>query len=299
MQGGLVIEMKKQILTIIVPVHNISGRLENLSKWLPNAINNNVKVMLVNDGSRDSTGDDLVKLKTSNYSELISIFETDVNSPGLARNVGLEKVDTPWFAFADADDFVVVDGIIKLINGTIKSGKMLGIGAYESQSLTTGKRFRITPPGDNISVNIQHLVKRMGFWRAVYSYEHFGKIRFSRFKMGEDYLYLNQILSSCSSVFLSQEVIYRYYHGGSNNLTSNKKNMVDMIYVLQAITVLRPQSKYGQVFQQFSKVKLSLSIIKNVKLHESFRYWTTLLPILISHPICIVRLFNKRDLEEI
>lgn len=299
MRGGIVIEMNEHILTIIVPVHNISGRVENLSKWLPDAIKNNVKVILINDGSQDATGDDLVKLKNSNQSDLISIFETDVNSPGLARNAGLEKVDTPWFAFADADDFVVVDGMIELLNGTINSGKMLGIGAYESQSLTTGKQFRITPPGDNISRNIQHLVKRMGFWRAVYSHEYFGEIRFSRFKMGEDYLYLNRILSTYSSIFSSQEVIYRYYYGGSNNLTSNRRNMVDMIYVLQAISVLSPQSKYAQEFQQFSKVKLSISIIKNVKLHETFRYWTTLLPILISHPICILRLFNKSDLEEI
>lgn len=291
--------MNKPTLTIIVPVRNISGRAENLSRWVPDAILNNVRVILINDGSQDCTGEDLAKLKSTNNSDLILILETDVKSPGLARNLGLEKVDTPWFAFADADDFVVVDNLIKLVNGTIKTGKLLGIGSYEAQSLVTGKKFRVTPPSDNISRDIQHLVKRMGFWRAVYSHEHFGKIRFSRFKMGEDYLYLSQILDTCSSFFPSQDVIYRYYYGGSNNLTSNRINMIDMIYVLQAIIDLRPRTKNAQVFQLFSKVKLSLSIIKNVKPSETYRHWTTLLSILILHPVYLVKLFNQSDVEEI
>ena len=284
------LEVGKSLLTIVVPVHNMSGRLANLSKWLDEAHAQNVKVILVHDESQDATRTELLQLLELKKSINFSLIETNVQSPGLARNLGLEIVDTPWFSFADADDFVYVSSILKLLGETELSDCEIGIGSYISSDLRSGAEGVVKPPDSKEDAIALHLVKKMGLWRFVFSTKFFGDIRFTKHKMGEDFLYTNLVLNRTNQVFTSSQVVYKYFHGGSGNLTSNQSVMSEMIGIVKLIKSLEPVTRIAMAFKAFAIQKLTLSLLKNLAAQEKLVEKYKLLTNLISRPIYLARL---------
>jgi glycosyltransferase involved in cell wall biosynthesis len=284
------LEVGESLLTIVVPVHNMSGRLANLSKWLDEAHAQNVKVILVHDESQDSTRTELLQLLEIKKSLNFLLLEANVQSPGLARNLGLEIVDTPWFSFVDSDDFVYVSSIIKLIGEVELSRCEIGIGSYISSDLRSGAERVVKPPDAKLDAIALHLVKKMGLWRFVFSTKFFGDIRFTKHKMGEDYLYTNLVLNRTNQIFTSSQIVYKYFHGGRGNLTSNQSVMSEMIGIVKLIKNLEPVTRIAVAFKAFAIQKLTLSVLKNLtaqeRLFEKFRLLTNL----ISHPMYLVRL---------
>jgi glycosyltransferase involved in cell wall biosynthesis len=279
------------LLTIVVPVHNMSGRLGNLSKWLDDAHSLNVKVVLVHDKSEDSTGSELLELLQSKNSRHFSLLETNSQSPGLARNYGLEIVDTPWFSFADSDDLVYVSSVLKLIDETKSSNCDLGVGSFISNDLRSGKETVVQSPALKEDALPLHLAKKMGLWRLVFSTSSFGDIRFTDHKMGEDYLFANLVLNRTSRIFVGSEIVYKYFYGGILNLTSNRSVMIDMIGVLKLIKSIKPVKNSATAFRVFSIQKLTLSLLKNSGNREKIGAKTLMMISLISHPIYLFKLF--------
>lgn len=284
------LEVGNSLLTIVVPVHNMSGRLANLSKWLDDADTQNVKVILVHDKSEDSTGIELFELLKSKNSHNFSLLETNAQSPGLARNCGLEIVDTPWFSFVDSDDFVYISSILKLVRETALSDCELGVGSYVSSDLRFGEETVVQPPVAKKNALPLHLAKKMGLWRLVLSTSSFGDIRFTDHKMGEDYLYTNLVLNRTSRIFTSSQIVYKYFYGGNSNLTSNHSVMSDMIGIIKLIKNIKPVKNNATAFRVFTIQKLTLSVIKNLKTREKIIAKTLLSINLISHPVYLLRL---------
>lgn len=285
------LEVGNSLLTIVVPVHNMSGRLANLSKWLDDAHTQNVKVILVHDKSEDSTGIELLELLESKNSHNFSLLEADAQSPGLARNCGLEIVDTPWFSFVDSDDFVYVSSILKLLKETELSDCEIGIGSYVSSDLRFGQETVVQPPAAKKDALPLHLAKKMGLWRLVLSTSSFGDIRFTDHRMGEDYLYANLVLNRTSRIFIGSQIVYKYFYGGNSNLTSNHSVMSDMIGIIELIKNITPVMSNAIEFRIFSIQKLTLSVLKNLKTRDKVIEKTHLLVNLVLHPIYLLRLF--------
>ncbi len=284
------LEVDNSLLTIVVPVHNMSGRLANLSKWLDDALTQNVKVILVHDKSEDSTGAELLGLLKRKNSHNFSLLETNAQSPGLARNCGLEIVDTPWFSFVDSDDYVYVSSILELLNEAELSDCEIGVGSYISSDLRSGEETLVQPPEAKKGALPLHLAKKMGLWRLVLSTSSFGDIRFTDHKMGEDYLYTNLVLNRTSEIFTSSRIVYKYFYGGNSNLTSNHSVMSDMIGIIELVKNTTPVMSNAIAFRVFSIQKLTLSVLKNLKTGEKVIEKTCLLVNLVSHPIYLSRL---------
>ena len=90
-------------LSIVVPVFNTpKDDMDRLFSSLTNQTMQGYKVIIINDGSDEKCGKYLENLeKQYDYIELYTISNSGVSN---ARNYGIEKVNTPYIAFADADD---------------------------------------------------------------------------------------------------------------------------------------------------------------------------------------------------
>ena len=284
MAGKLLLESTESKLTIVVPVHNMQERMSHLRSWLAQAEELRVKVILVHDKSDDSTNIELEEIIQSQTGGNISVLEVAVKSPGLARNAGLEKIQTRWFSFADADDFVNVPGLISLLENLEFSGCDLGIGAYSSIDLKCGSERIQTPPTQNNKALALHLAQTMGLWRFIFLSERYKDLRFTSHRMGEDFVFANQALNIAHRIETSSQVVYRYFYGGKLNLTSNKFVMSDMLGIIEIIKKLDSQSEIGKVFRKFALQKLSISVLKNLSLKHAITKKILLLSNLISHP---------------
>jgi len=278
------------LLTIVVPVHNMAGRMEKLASWLKDAINANIKVILIHDQSEDETQSEIHQLLDKFESVLITLREVKVKSPGLARNAGLALVDTPWFSFADADDFVEISNLVVLLRQTAQHQATIGIGGFISCNLATGKEAEVIPPSGTDQELALNLALNMGLWRIVMSTESVQDIKFSPDRMAEDYYFLLQVLNRCKMIHISNYIVYRYYFGGVFNLTSDKSAMKDMLNVGRAFNRFSPSTDTARYFRIFASQKLSLSILKNVSLLKKVSNVGRLVSVMFLHPICLLNL---------
>lgn len=99
-------------LSIIVPVYNgektIKRAIESLLKQTTK-----VDIIVVNDGSKDSTENIVFNLKKDN--DNIHYFYKENSGISDTRNYGVDKVETEFFGFLDSDDTVKEDMAEKML----------------------------------------------------------------------------------------------------------------------------------------------------------------------------------------
>lgn len=284
-------------LTIVVPVHNISGRTTNLASWVTEAVRGNVRVILVHDRSQDSTQSELEKILEINCSPLITLYEVDFQSPGLTRNFGLEKVTTSWFSFADADDFVNIPNISKLVQEAQQANSTMGVGAFLAHNLQSDLRSKkMTPELNKLSL---HLALHMGLWRCVFSTSTTYDFNFDKQRMGEDYLFMNKAIDVQKGIHVSNLEVYTYYFGGALNLTSNRSVMIDMFQILDRISQLKPETKIAKDLRIFSMQKLSISLLRHVPVMQLVPHLPLIAFHLFSKPTYLLRLLSERYLPRL
>lgn len=124
--------MDKKILTVIIPIYNSEKFLPIVFKCIEKR-NESIEVILVNDGSTDSS-EKLCNefIKKSNNVKYIYQENTGVSA---ARNRGIKNAKGDWIIFLDSDDFmtedwdnILIESIQKnyLADVIILSNKILG-----------------------------------------------------------------------------------------------------------------------------------------------------------------------------
>lgn len=97
-------------LSIIIPFHNSEDKSKRLLSTLSSIEDNGIELILVDDGSTDSTLTALEEFKKSCKVNVIVIAQEN-KGPGGARNAGLEVAKGQYVWFVDSDDDIVIDAI--------------------------------------------------------------------------------------------------------------------------------------------------------------------------------------------
>lgn len=100
-------------LSIIVPVYNVEKYLEECIESLIKQSYENLEIILVNDGSTDSSGQ--ICDKFSLRDKRIKVIHQKNQGLPFARNAGLEIAEGEYIGFIDSDDLVDTDMYRKLI----------------------------------------------------------------------------------------------------------------------------------------------------------------------------------------
>jgi len=96
----------EKLFTIVIPIYNVERYLRQcLNSVLYQTINNHIVVM-VNDGSTDSSGE-IAKEYAKKYPEMFKYYEEKNAGLGAARNEGMRHVNTQFISFLDSDDWLV------------------------------------------------------------------------------------------------------------------------------------------------------------------------------------------------
>ena len=107
--------MKKQdLISIVVPIYNVEKYLEKCINSIIIQTYKNIEIILVNDGSTDSSGkicDIYLKID-----KRIKVVHKKNGGLSDARNVGIENAKGKYIAFIDSDDFLDSDFIEILYN---------------------------------------------------------------------------------------------------------------------------------------------------------------------------------------
>jgi CDP-glycerol glycerophosphotransferase len=117
------------LVTVIVPGRNVGAyapaaiaslRAQSETRW---------RALLIDDGSADDTGAVFADAAATDPRFQV-LHHVEARGLGAARNVGLDRVDTPFTGFLDADDELTPDAL-RLWLGTLdESGSDFVAGAY-------------------------------------------------------------------------------------------------------------------------------------------------------------------------
>lgn len=118
-----------ELVSVIVPVYNVEKYLEQCVNSILNQSYKLIEIILVNDGSKDSSGE-LCEI-LAKRDDRILVVHKDNEGLGLARNTGLKYVKGKYVTFIDSDDYADPDLIENLYNAIKENNADACIGGYK------------------------------------------------------------------------------------------------------------------------------------------------------------------------
>lgn len=96
--------LSTRFITIVIPAYNVERYIGECLDSLINQDEQDFEVIVVDDGSKDSTGR-IADFYAQQYSDRIRVIHKENGGLGQARNRGMQLVTTPYIAFLDSDDW--------------------------------------------------------------------------------------------------------------------------------------------------------------------------------------------------
>lgn len=203
-------------ISIIIPVYNAENYLAKCIDSILQQPYHNLEIILIDDGSKDTSGN--ICDEYASKEGRIKVIHVENGGASKARNIGLDNCTGQWISFVDADDYLLPDtfweGMFDELQGThydviefpYERGQ-LGRATYKVGSYRNRKI-------DVFYVNQFH----NELWGRLFSRESIGRHRFdSHVIIGEDVLFLIEVLSSCKSLYCYDKGGY-YYNITSSSL---------------------------------------------------------------------------------
>ena len=175
-------------VSVIVPVFNAFARLEKCLESLQNQSFCDLQIVLVDDGSEDSSLS--ICEAAARSDSRIAVLHQENEGPASARNAGLDAAIGEWIAFVDADDHLEQSYIEDMLQAA--QDTHADIVASDCMMLEGGqaRRFGMTLPG-RIYTKPDELWKvflcdelAWSLWAKLYRSSLFDGMRFKR----EDYI---------------------------------------------------------------------------------------------------------------
>lgn len=228
-----------KLFSVIMPVYNAEKTLSRAIESVLNDNNDNVELIIVNDGSTDSSESIILKYIDD---ERLSYYCQKNSGVSTARNYGLSVAKGTYIAFLDSDDFFEKDTFAQLTKYVSKYNcDLIGFGYYAESF--TNQNILIKTRTESISqlLNFKtvesekplaYLYKSSKVlfqtsWSKVFrkSVIHNNSICFDKnLVCFEDMKFVIDYLTKCESVLLLPNVYYNYcnYDVGGGSLEKRK-----------------------------------------------------------------------------
>ena len=248
-------------LTIVIPVRNMAGKLKPLEESITTALSAGIKVIVVHDKDDDLTEAELRTFFVNQDQTKMDLLTGVYNSPGGARNAGVQRVTTEWLTFWDADDSPVVENLIKLHEVVELNSADVGIGGYaDTNSIVKSvSRLCMTEPPELNSVALAP-----GIWRMVFRSKLIATLPFQSLLLAEDQLLLSDIQITRRKIVFQNAIVYNYLSGNPDSLTGQRRKTEDLVISISHILVnISNETSISQrEFDWIMLAKQSLTLLK-------------------------------------
>ena len=122
-------EMKPRI-SVIIPIYKAEKYIEKCVRCLLKQTYDNLEVILVEDGSPDSSG--MICDKLASEDKRIRVVHKENGGAATARNAGLDIMTGEYIAFVDADDYMEENYIETLYQLLIKHHAQVSICSFKT-----------------------------------------------------------------------------------------------------------------------------------------------------------------------
>jgi len=254
------------ILSCIVPVSKMANELLELETWVRDSSGLDIEIIIVHDVQDEETEEELAILFEKLEDHRLRFIQQKVDSPGLARNLGLRIAKGKWIAFWDADDLPNVHQAMAAINENSNSEMI--IGRYIVHQRKTGRE-KVSSEHD---LTLYKVGVNPGLWRMLFRQSILTDRQFSASKMGEDQVFIAELNLNTRTISFTNRVLYKYFKGRPNQLTNSIIRADDLLTTFEKILIAqRHQSKDLRSINSVMLSRILLTIFKNFGINGLFK----------------------------
>ena len=250
----------KPKISVIIPAYNVENYIERCLKSVAAQTYQNLEIIIINDGSSDSTKQLCAKfIKNEARAKLINQKNQGLS---MVRNHGIEQSTGEYLALIDGDDEIAPDFIKKLLGAATKFNSDIAVCGY--RIITEQSQISVSPPTAQISgpdATIALLTQQQNYdviaCNKLYKRELFKHIKYPARQIHEDNLTTYKLYAAAKRVCFIKDPLY-YYHKRSGSITTTTQKT-------QSLTIKQQAAEEAMhYFQDFSKLDpVTQNAVKN------------------------------------
>ncbi len=236
--------MINDLVSVIVPVYNVEKYIEKCLNSIINQTYKNIEVIIVNDGSEDSSIEICKKIQIED--KRIKILNQKNAGLSAARNTGIKNASGKYICFIDSDDYVHEDYIKLLLENLIENNTDISICDFlyvDEQERFWNRKKKNNKIYSNIEAIRDLLVgtqdTEVMAWNKLYKLSLFrqNNIYFPEGKLHEDNFTTYKLYYYAKSISLIDNKLYYYLQ--RNNSIMGRKFDKKRLDILQAVKEMR------------------------------------------------------------
>lgn len=242
--------MEDPLISIIVPVYNVSSYLEECIDSILAQTYRKLEIILINDGSTDNSGE--ICERYSKKDKRIIIIQQPNKGLSAARNSGLDVASGDYISFVDSDDYIHERYIELLWQCAREQKSNYVIGSYEKVA-EKGKRtvayredVTVQRYGRKETMLAMLYRKKLSMYAhgKLYKRELYDNIRFPEGKIYEDIPTTWKIVQRVSDTIYIDFPLY-YYRQRPDSIVKEKYSpkKMDQVYAVKGILEETEQDK--------------------------------------------------------
>jgi len=229
------------LISVIVPVYNVEKYLEGCVRSILSQTYRELEVILVNDGSTDSSLSICHTLAAED--SRIRVLDGPNGGVGHARNRGLDVARGEYVAFVDSDDTIAPDMYAKLLAAMESTDADIAECGFVCKP-ETGEASWNMSLGERIAETREECIRQYAFFEntatgpcnKLYHRAVVGDARFPVYTQAEDAVFNLQVLRNARCKVTISDCLYNYLQReGSGNRVSRPGHERDAVLAWQEI----------------------------------------------------------------
>ena len=237
------VENGGELISIVVPIYNVENYLRMCLDSIEHQTYSNIEVLLINDGSPDSSGDICQEYVARD--SRFRYFEKENGGLSDARNYGIERSNGMYLTFVDSDDWLSLTYVEDLYQAAIRNDADTVVSHYTIYNESDRNYYvhiwddyyEKTCTGEELVLELPSL-ELNGYiyitsWGILFKKELFNNIRFPKGKVIEDSRTNYKLFFRSNKVAYIHKEIY-YHREGIESIGSgvNEKLLTDVLECL-------------------------------------------------------------------
>lgn len=272
-------------VTIIVPFYNVEKYIEKCLNSLVNQTLEDIEIICVNDGSKDSAPQIIEDYK-KRYPNKVKTFHKENGGEWSARTYGLKQATGEYVGFIDSDDVPELTWAEKLYEAAKKNDADIAFSGYDRVDLDTEKvvAVEMTQHGTmskEVDWNDDFIVyANPSLWNKIYKLDKVKHLEFLPFRGCNDTLFLiSAYMDGVKKLTFIPDVLYHYYLRSSSQI--HNLGLKDIENLKKYLLVIKEHAKeigkyeeYKNCLSAWAFLHLAISWVymvsydKNVKMNE-------------------------------
>lgn len=245
------------MISIIIPAYNVEKYIGPCIESALSQSFRDIEVIVVNDGSTDSTP--VVIQEFARSDSRVRVVNRENGGLSEARNTGLDIARGEWITFLDGDDMLLPGTLEILLNEAVMTGADLVCGSFvrNLNEKKKGKRsIELSPEEALLDILYQKKIQPSA-WGKLYKKFLFDNLRYSKAILYEDLDVIYRIVSQTNKVVYTAAPVYFYRITPGSILNSFSKSRFDVLAVTERLEQWAASTSSSEVLKAARDRRLS------------------------------------------